>query len=169
MVLCPSSVINYFFSSQTAEPILTKLGRNVPWEVLFKNCSQNLIPKKTVVARQQNGIFLSNYLRLSPLEPLVGFLAPWQKASKLLLWCCVCRASVRLSIRPSVNSSFKKLLLDFYQNSQECFLGGSLSNSFKLLCSMKNSGCYGNQSKKLVKIFSQTTNWIALLFCRNVP
>ena len=35
---------------------------------------------------------------------------------------------------------------------------------------MKNSGCHGNQSKKPLKILSsQTTNWIALLFCRNVP
>ena len=34
---------------------------------------------------------------------------------------------------------------------------------------MKNFGCHGNQSKKPLKIFSQTTNWIALLFCRNVP
>ena len=34
---------------------------------------------------------------------------------------------------------------------------------------MKNSGCHGAQSKKPLKIFSQITNWIALLFCRNVP
>ena len=35
---------------------------------------------------------------------------------------------------------------------------------------MKNSGCHGDQSKKPLKIFfSQTTNWIALLFCMNVP
>ena len=35
---------------------------------------------------------------------------------------------------------------------------------------MKNSGCHGKQSKKPLKIFSsQTTYWIALLFCRNVP
>ena len=35
---------------------------------------------------------------------------------------------------------------------------------------MKNSGCHGNQREKPLKIFlSQTTNWIALLFCRNVP
>ena len=35
---------------------------------------------------------------------------------------------------------------------------------------MKNSGCHGDQSKKPLKIFSsQTTDWIALLFCRNVP
>ena len=51
----------------------------------------------------------------------------WPKASELLSWRCVCRASV--------NSSFKKLLrnywLDFYQTSQECSLGGPLSNSFK--------------------------------------
>ena len=36
--------------SQTAGPILTKLGRNVSWEALFKTCSQNLIPSKTLVA-----------------------------------------------------------------------------------------------------------------------
>ena len=39
-----SSTISFtIFSSRTAEPIWTKLGWNVPWEVLFKNCSQNLI------------------------------------------------------------------------------------------------------------------------------
>ena len=44
--------------------------------------------------------------------------------------------SVRPSVGASVNSSFKKLLLknywlDFYEISQECFLGDPLSNSFK--------------------------------------
>ena len=35
---------------------------------------------------------------------------------------------------------------------------------------MKNSGCHGNKSKKPLKIFSsQTTDWIELLFCSNVP
>ena len=44
VVMCPSSTISLnIFSSQTARPIWTKLGRYVPWEVLFKNCSQNLI------------------------------------------------------------------------------------------------------------------------------
>ena len=45
----------------------------------------------------------------------------WPKASKLLSWHCVRRASVSPSVRPSVNSSFKKLLrnylLDFYEIS----------------------------------------------------
>ena len=39
-----STISLNIFSSQTAGPIWTKLGRNVPWEVLFKKCSQNLIP-----------------------------------------------------------------------------------------------------------------------------
>ena len=48
----------------------------------------------------------------------------------------VVRASVRSSVRASVNFFFKKLLLrnywlDFNQISQECSLGGPLSNSFK--------------------------------------
>ena len=39
-------------------------------------------------------------------------------------------------VRASLNSCFKKLLLrnyglDFYEISQECSLGGPLSNSFK--------------------------------------
>ena len=72
----------------------------------------------------------------------------------------VVRPSIRLYIcpcvRPSVNFSFKKLLLrnywlDFYQISQECSIDDPLLNSFKWLCSMKNSGCHGNQSKKPLK------------------
>ena len=48
VIRCASSTISLnIFSSQTAGPIWTKLGRNVPSEVLFKNCSQNLIPSKT--------------------------------------------------------------------------------------------------------------------------
>ena len=43
--------------------------------------------------------------------------------------------AVRPSVCASINSSFKKLLrnywLDFYEISQECSLGGPLSNSFK--------------------------------------
>ena len=50
VVMCPSCVVNNFFKHllpQTARPIWTKLGRILPWEVLLKNCSQNLIPSKT--------------------------------------------------------------------------------------------------------------------------
>ena len=41
------STISLNIFSQTAGPIRTKRGRSVPWEVLFKNWSQNLIPSKT--------------------------------------------------------------------------------------------------------------------------
>ena len=48
---CPSCVLRHessticlsIFSSQTPGPIWTELGRNVPWEVFFKICSQDLI------------------------------------------------------------------------------------------------------------------------------
>ena len=72
VVRCPSSVVRRasstislnIFSSQTAGPIWTKLGRNVPWEVLFKICSQNLIPSKTLVAMATKLNFLSNSLKI---------------------------------------------------------------------------------------------------------
>ena len=67
-------------------------------------------------------------------------------------------------------TSSQKLLTGFLRNLTGMFLRWSSFNSFKQLCSMKNSGCHGNQSKKPLKIFSsQTTYWIALLFFRNVP
>ena len=44
-----------------AGPIWTKLGKNVPWEVLFKNCSKNLIPSKTLVAMVSKWIFLKEF------------------------------------------------------------------------------------------------------------
>ena len=52
------------FSSQTAGPIWTKLGRNVPKEVLFKICPQNLIPSKTLVAMATKWNFISNSLKI---------------------------------------------------------------------------------------------------------
>ena len=58
-----SAISLNIFSSQTAGPIWTKLGRNVPWEVLFKNYSQNLIPSKTLVALATKSNFLSNSLK----------------------------------------------------------------------------------------------------------
>ena len=72
MVMCSSSVLRRasspislnIFSSQNAGPIWTKLGRNVPWEVLFKNYSQYLIPSKTLVAMATKWNFLSNSLKI---------------------------------------------------------------------------------------------------------
>ena len=66
VVMCLSCVVNNssnILSSQTAGPIWTKLVRNVPWEVLLKNCSQNLIPSKTLVAMATKLNFLSNSLK----------------------------------------------------------------------------------------------------------
>ena len=70
---CPSSVVRrqQFFKHQlllTAGLIWTKLGRNVPWEVLFKNCSQNLIPSKTLVAMATKWNFLANSLKIFSSE-----------------------------------------------------------------------------------------------------
>ena len=71
VVMCPSSVFRRasltislnIFSSQTVGPIWTKLGRNISWEVLFKTCSQNLIPSKTLVAMATKLNFLSISLK----------------------------------------------------------------------------------------------------------
>ena len=69
VVMCPSSTISLnIFSSQTAGPIWTKLGRNVPWNVLFKICSQNLIPSKTLVPMATKLNFLSNSLKIFSSE-----------------------------------------------------------------------------------------------------
>ena len=79
------------FSSQTAQPIWTKLGRNVPWEVLFKNCSQNLIPSKTLVAMVIKWNFLSNSLKISspgiagPILELFHRNVPWVNLFKKCL------------------------------------------------------------------------------------
>ena len=68
------------------------------------------------------------------------FLAPLAEGQRAIVMAWGRRASVRpfvrSSVRASVNFFFKKLLLrdywlDFNQISQECSLGGPLSNSFK--------------------------------------
>ena len=76
--------------------------------------------------------------------PVFVFLAPLAEGQRAIVmawwrraWVRVCvHASVRSSVRASVNFFFKKLhlrnyWLDFNQISQECSLGGPLSNSFK--------------------------------------
>ena len=63
-VRCPSSTISLnMFSSQTAGPVWTKLGRSVPWEVFFKNCSQNLIPSKTLVCHGNETEFFKQFFK----------------------------------------------------------------------------------------------------------
>ena len=46
----PLTISLKIFSSKTRRPILIKLGRNVPWVKLYKNCYKNFIPTKTLVA-----------------------------------------------------------------------------------------------------------------------
>ena len=65
-----------------------------------------------------------------------AFLAPLAEGQRAIVMAWWRRASVRPSVRASVNFFFKKLLLrnywlDFNQISQEYSLGGPLSNSFK--------------------------------------
>jgi hypothetical protein len=69
-----------------------------------------------------------------------------------------CRPSsvVRPSVvrRPSVSKNLKNLLLkyqpwDFDETSSEASWQCPLLNSFKEFSSMQNSGCHGNETKKL--------------------
>ena len=71
-----------------------------------------------------------------PFQEQFSFLAPLAEGQRAIVMAWWRRASVRSSVRASVNFFFKKLLLrnywlDFNQISQECSLGGPLSNSFK--------------------------------------
>ena len=70
------------------------------------------------------------------VSSLVSLLAPLAEGQRAIVMAWGRRACVRPSVRASVNFFFKKLLLrnywlDFNQISQECSLGGPLSNSFK--------------------------------------
>ena len=60
-----SSTISLNIFSHMAGPIWTRLGRNVPWDVLYKKCSQNLIPSKTLVAMVMKWNFLSSSSKIS--------------------------------------------------------------------------------------------------------
>ena len=71
---------------------LDKLGRNVTWEVLFKNCSQNLIPSKTLVAMATKWNFLANSLKIFSSETASWILklfhrdVPWVTLFKNCSW-----------------------------------------------------------------------------------
>ena len=64
-----------------------------------------------------------------------------------------CPASVRRCVCPSMNNYLKNLLwnrpTDFNETLQKWSLVDALSEDFKDLNSVKNSGCHGNQKKKL--------------------
>ena len=56
-----SRISLHISSSQNIRTIWTKLGRNVPWEVLLKNCSWNLIPSKTLFAMATKWNFFKQF------------------------------------------------------------------------------------------------------------
>ena len=65
VVMCQSSTISLnIFSSQTTGPIWIKLGRNVPWEILFKNFCRIWFHQKLWLPWQRNLNFLSNSLKI---------------------------------------------------------------------------------------------------------
>ena len=61
VVLCLSCVVRHEHLLLNSQTTSTKFGRNVPWEVLIKICSQNLIPSKTLVVMAIKWIFLCNF------------------------------------------------------------------------------------------------------------
>ena len=83
---------------------------------------------------EKNGYIMGKVSSMHESLSMVRFLAPLAEGQRAIVMalCPLCPLCVCLS----VNSSFKKLLLrnyrlDLYQTSQECSLGGPLSNSFK--------------------------------------
>ena len=78
VVRCPSSVVLRasstislnIFSCQTTGPIWTKLGRNVPWEVLFKNFFTEFDSIKNSGCHGNEIEFLSNSLKIFSSESI---------------------------------------------------------------------------------------------------
>ena len=69
-------------------------------------------------------------------------------------YCDRSMSGVHPCVRPSVNNYLKNVLLwnwptDFNETSQKLSFGDALSENFKDMNSVKNSGCHGNQKKKL--------------------
>ena len=78
----------------------------------------------------------------------------WPEHKVLRMSYCNQSLSVRQYVRPSKNNYLRNLLLwnratDFNETSQKWSLGDALSEHFKDMNSMKNSGCHGNRKKKL--------------------
>ena len=66
--------------------------------------------------------------------------------------------------------SYQKLLTGFLPNFTDMFCRWSSFKFLQIIMFHEEFWLPCNQSKQSLKIFSsQTTNWIALLFCRNVP
>ena len=77
IALCPASgvgvvhirlsTISLNIFSQTIRPVWMKLDRDVPWVKVYKNCSKNLIPSITLVARATKKIIKKNAKSLKNL------------------------------------------------------------------------------------------------------
>jgi hypothetical protein len=71
----PSTLTLNDISLSTAEPILSKVHRNVPLVVTFKNCSKILIPYRTLVAMATDTKNLKYLLLKKPKEVELRYLA----------------------------------------------------------------------------------------------
>ena len=74
VVMCPSCIVNNFFKHLLLPNHWANLDQT--WQECslggpLQNCSQNLIPSKTLVAMATKLNFLSNSLKSSPQNPLV--------------------------------------------------------------------------------------------------
>ena len=113
------------------------------------------------------------------VQLLHGFLAPLAEGQRAIVMA-LCPSCVRPFVRPSMRACVRKLFLR--KTSPQKLLTRSLRNftgmflrwsSFRFLQIIVFYEEFWlpcqSQSKKPLKILSsQTTNWIALLFCRNV-
>ena len=89
-------------------------------------------------------------------------------------YCDRSSSVVRPSFRRPSTFCFKQHLLlnclaNFDKTLQGCSLGGPLSNLFKELNSMWNSGCHGNGDENFKNLFSKTTAQISKWFGKDVP
>ena len=105
-------------------------------------------------------IYISNKKKsVAIIDALILFIFSSPEHNMLRMsYCDRSMTGIRLSVRVSgclsVNNYLKNLLLwnrstDFNETSQKWSLGDALSENFKDLNSMKNSGCHGNRKKKL--------------------
>ena len=125
--------------------------------------------------REKKKMLVTSIFSFSFVLFFEDFLAPLAKGQQaivmalcppcigLFVHLCICKLFLK-------KTSPQKLLTGILLKFTGMLLRGSLFKFLQIIVFHKKSGCHGNQSKKLLKIFSsQTTNWIALLFCRNVP